>query len=123
MDATTRDFPYPTAGAYLADLYLCGAGCRPGGQYGDPDRGALARVGQARAVANQVTGDTPGILPTPVVGSVVSLIDANRPLISSLGGAKSLGGIPGATFTRPYVSQHVTVGKQGARRPNCRRAK
>ena len=113
MDATTRDFPYPTAGAYLADLCRA-AGCRPGGQYGDPDRDALARVGQARAVANQVTGDTPGILPTPVVGSVVSLIDANRPLISSLGGAKSLGGIPGATFTRPYVSQHVTVGKQGA---------
>jgi hypothetical protein len=69
-------------------------------------------MAQVRAVANQVTGDTPGILPTPIVGPVVNLIDANRPLISSLGGAKALGNIPGATFTRPKISRHVLVGPQ-----------
>lgn len=113
MDAATRDFPYATPGAYVADLCRA-AGCMPGGQYGEPDAQALARMAQARAVANQITTDVPGILPTPIVGSVVSLIDANRPFISSLGGAKPLGGIPGTTFTRPKVTQHVTVGKQAA---------
>ena len=70
----------------------------------------MARI--TRAVANQITTDTPGILPTPIVGQVVSLIDANRPLVTSLGGARGLGGIPGKTFSRPYITQHVAIGKQ-----------
>ena len=110
-DMATRDFPYATPGQYLADLCRA-SGCLPGGQHGDPDAQAATRIAQARAVAIQTTADTPGVLPTPVVGAVVSLIDANRPLISSLGGAKPLGSIPGSTFTRPFVSQHTTVGKQ-----------
>lgn len=113
MDGPTRDFPYATAGAYVADVCRA-AGCLPGGQYGEPDTEARNRMAQARAVANQITTDVPGILPTPIVGSVVSLIDAQRPFISSLGGAKPLGGIPGTTFSRPKVTQHVTVGKQAA---------
>ena len=111
MDGPLRDFPYRTPGAFLADL-MRASGCREGGQYGEPDTQAAQRIAQARAVANQITTDTPGILPTPIVGPVVSIIDASRPLISSLGGAKPLGNIPGSTFSRPYVSQHVTVGKQ-----------
>ena len=111
LDGTARDFPYRTPGAFLADM-MRAAGCREGGQYGEPDTQAGQRIAQARAVANQTTPDTPGILPTPIVGTVVSLIDASRPLISSLGGAKPLGNIPGSTFSRPYVSQHTTVGKQ-----------
>ena len=110
-DGPTRDFPYASAGAYVADICRA-AGCLPGGQFGEPDAQARARVAQARAVANQTTADVPGILPTPIVGSVVSLIDADRPLISSLGGAKPMGGIPGTTFSRPKISQHVTVGLQ-----------
>ena len=79
---------------------------------GQADEAAMARVYQARAIADQKTSDTPGILPTPIVGQVVDLIDANRPLISSLGGAMALGGIPGSTFTRPRIAQHTTVGVQ-----------
>ena len=111
IDGALRDFPYHSPGAFLADLCRA-SGCEPGGRMGDPDTQALARIAQARAVANQTTDDTPGILPTPIVGAVVSLIDANRPLISSLGGAKPLGNIPGKTFTRPKVTQHTTVGVQ-----------
>ena len=113
VDGPTRDFPYATAGAYVADICRA-AGCMPGGQYGEPDAHAAQRLGNARAVANQITTDVPGILPTPIVGSVVSLIDADRPLISSLGGAKPLGGIPGTTFSRPKITQHVIVGPQAA---------
>jgi HK97 family phage major capsid protein len=99
---------YRSAGAYLVDLLRArGIADRAGG----PDPAAVARI-QARAVADQKTTDTTGILPTPIVGQVVNLIDANRPLISSLGGAMALGGIPGSTFTRPKITQHSLVGVQ-----------
>jgi len=107
-DGGDRAPVYRSAGAFLVD-YLRAHGIM---ERGVVDPGAAARVQQARVVANQTTADTPGILPTPIVGGVVSLIDANRPLITSLGGARGLGGIPGTTFTRPKITQHTTVGVQ-----------
>ena len=101
---------YGSAGAFLVD-YLRAHGIM---ERGVVDAQAAARVAQTRVVANNITTDLTGILPTPIVGSVVNLIDANRPLISSLGGAMALGGIPGSTFTRPKITQHVTVGQQTA---------
>jgi hypothetical protein len=101
---------YRSAGAFVVD-YLRAVGIMQRGQ-SDPE--AAARVQQTRAMVNQTTTDTPGILPTPIVGSVVNLIDANRPLITSLGGAKAMAGIPGTTFTRPKITQHTTVGLQSA---------
>jgi len=98
---------YSSAGHFLTDL-LRARGMMPGQRQPDPD--ALART--AFVVADQKTGDTPGILPTPIVGQVVNLIDANRPLITSLGGGRAMGGIPGTTFTRPKITQHTTVGAQ-----------
>ena len=99
---------YRSAGEFLVD-YLRAQGIA---DRGSRDEAAAARVFQARAIADQKSSDTPGILPTPIVGQVVDLIDANRPLISSLGGAKALGGISGSTFTRPRIAQHTTVGVQ-----------
>ena len=108
--ATDRAPVYASAGEFLVD-YLRAHGIM---ERGVVDSQAAARIAQTRAVANQITSDTPGILPTPIVGPVVNLIDSNRPLISSLGGAKALGGIPGSTFTRPKITQHTTVGVQTA---------
>jgi len=99
---------YGSPGAFVVD-YLRAAGIMQRGQV-DPE--ALARVQQARVVADQKTSDITGILPTPIVGTVVNLIDANRPFISSLGGAKAMEGIPGTTFSRPKITQHTTVGVQ-----------
>ena len=42
----------------------------------------------------------------------MNLIDAQRPLIVSLGGAKPLGNIPGTSFSRPKITRHTAVGKQ-----------
>jgi HK97 family phage major capsid protein len=107
VDGHAERAAHGTPGQFLVD-YLRAYGIMDRGQ---PDPQAAARVAQTRAVIDQKTSDTTGILPTPIVGPVVDLIDANRPLISSLG-AKGLGGIPGATFTRPKITQHVTVGVQ-----------
>ncbi len=108
LDGPERSSLYRSAGHFVVD-YLRAHGMM---QRGMPDADAMARVIAARAVDNQTTADTPGILPTPIVGTVVNLIDANRPFISSLGGAKPMSGIPGTTFTRPKITQHVQVGAQ-----------
>jgi len=101
---------YRSAGAFMVDL-LRSEGIM---ERGIRDDQATARVMQARAVANNITTDIPGILPQPIVGTVVSLIDANRPLITSLGGTRALGNIPGTQFTRPKITQHTQAGKQTA---------
>ena len=111
IDASDRAPEYPSAGAFLVDLIRA----RGIMERGVVDANAAQRVAaayQARVVADQKTSDTTGILPTPIVGGVVNLIDANRPLITSLGGAMGLAGIPGATFSRPKITQHTTVGAQ-----------
>jgi HK97 family phage major capsid protein len=105
-----RANPYASAGAFVVDYLRAGGIIERGRQ--DPD--AAQRVAMVQQRADQTTTNTPGILPTPIVGQVVDLIDARRPLISSLGGAKAMGGIPGKTFTRPKITQHVTVGVQSA---------
>jgi HK97 family phage major capsid protein len=103
-----RGHGYRSPGAFLVD-YLRGNGLF---ERGVRDEAAAARLYQARA--DQTTGDTPGLLPQLIVGQVVSLIDQNRPLIQSLGGVRGLSGIPGTTFERPKITQHVTVGVQTA---------
>jgi hypothetical protein len=108
LDGADRAPVYPSPGAYLVDLIRAGGFMDRMG--GPPDSHAAARIEQVR-ITNQTTANTPGILPTPIVGPIVSLIDAMRPLLTSLG-VKPLGGIPGLTFSRPKVTQHVTVARQ-----------
>lgn len=63
--------------------------------------------------AQQTTADTPGILPEPIIGEIISDVDAARPFMTSVG-VKPLAGIPGKVFHRPIVTQHTTSGAQGA---------
>ena len=113
VDGLEPAIAYRSAGEFVVD-YLRARGVmeRPSGPI---DTSAQARVQAAyevRAVADQKTTDTPGLLPTLIVGQVVNLIDSNRPFISSIGGAKALAGIAGTTFNRPKITQHTTVGQQ-----------
>jgi hypothetical protein len=108
MDRTN---PYRSAGAFVVD-YLRAHGIMERGVRDDAARARMAQAYEARA--DQTTADTPGLLPSPIVGAVVNVIDANRPLITSLGGPRPLGNIPGTTFSRPHITQHASVGKQTA---------
>jgi hypothetical protein len=106
-----RGCVYRTPGEFLVD-YLRGHGYMdPGGRH--RDEAAMARLAAAYAQrADQTTADTPGLLPEPIVGGVVNIIDAQRPLITSLGGTRPMGNIPGTQFSRPAVTQHTLVGPQ-----------
>jgi hypothetical protein len=108
---------YNSPGEYLVDLI------RARGYPGvglDPDPAARARVesalgrtihGETRVVDKQLTDDTPGVLPKPVIGTVLGELDSARPFVASIG-ARSLVGVPGKTFSRPTITQHVDVGEQ-----------
>jgi HK97 family phage major capsid protein len=89
---------YRSAGEYLVDYLLRGE---------DPSRAARF---DSYFRANMTTADTPGILPSPIVGPVWTSINSRRPAIE----AATIRPLPagGKTFQRPYVSQHTLVDTQ-----------
>jgi hypothetical protein len=121
LSATANAPAYLSAGHAMLDILatIPHKNHELAGLFGPRHDSAAARLAAMRdadrieRAANQLTSDTPGILPVPVVGTVLSTIDASRPLISSLG-AKPMGGIPGTKFQRPRVTQHTLAGKQAA---------
>lgn len=71
-------------------------------------RDADATAAIERATAHQMTTDNVGLIPRPILGPVVSMLDATRPFISSVTNRP----LPTGKFDRPKVTQHVAIGKQ-----------
>lgn len=91
---------YRSAGEYMIDMWHSAQGGREAS-----DRLEV----YSRAADHQRTGDSLGVIPDPIVGPVIDFIDAARPLVSTLGVLP----LTSATFYRPVVTQHPTVGFQG----------
>lgn len=114
MSVEPRPVLYKSAGAFVVD-YIRARGY-PGAKIeSDPD--AAQRVAQAlmaRAAAPHVTTEeTPGLLPEPIIGEILTDLDSSRPFVVSIG-AKDMSSIPGKIFNRPKVTQHSLVGQQPA---------
>jgi HK97 family phage major capsid protein len=71
-------------------------------------RDAEATAAIERATAHQMTTDNPGLIPRPILGPVLNLLDGSRPVISSI----TRRPLPTGKFDRPTISQHVDVQKQ-----------
>lgn len=127
----TRDHQYKTRGQVVVDLISLRTGSydSPGSKRrisdetsaqardrlmgaGIPFQGAPDEY--LERIVNAITGDVPGIMPEPIVGSVDSDLDAARPFIASIGGGKDMSNIPGKVFTRPIITGHTQVGVQAA---------
>jgi len=93
----TREFP--NVGEYAVTLHRAMA-------LRDP----AAREKIERATAHQLLADNPGIVPRPVVGTLLNDIDSARPFINSIVRRP----LPAGTFDRPVITQHVAVDKQAA---------
>lgn len=121
-----REHKYRTAGEFLADTYRASPKAQRSGQQIDRgmaeasaarlrshgltvEHGALTRA----AEPHNTTAEVPGLLPVSILGPIMSDVDAARPFIASIG-PRDLGGIPGLSFERPVVTQHVEVDKQTA---------
>jgi hypothetical protein len=111
---------YRSIGEFLADGFKAASGS-PKVPSATRDA-ALSRLGShgvtvaggmltRAAEPHNTTEEVPGLLPESIIGPVISDVDAARPFISSVG-PKDLGGIPGLTFERPTITQHVEVAKQ-----------
>jgi HK97 family phage prohead protease len=103
--ATARkETPLPTAVEYLAAAIAGGSAWH--------DMSAALRA----AAPDVVTTDTPGILPTPIVGPVYNNFVGRRPVVDAVGVRAMPGG--GKIFIRPEVTTHVSVGASLAEMTN-----
>jgi len=105
---------FPSPGHYVRDLiYAHCNGDVP--RRTDVDRrDAAARIARSqeitRALANQTTADNAGILPVPIVGDVINVLDASRPVFASFTSRPMPAS--GKTFQRPRITQHTQVAAQ-----------
>ena len=103
-----REFPMPSAGEYLAAFHAGGQ------QWANVNAAYKQNVDKKRTAieaAQNLTTDTPGLLPTPVLGPVFQDINYLRPFISAVG-ARAMPNGAGKSFIRPTISQHTTTGVQ-----------
>jgi HK97 family phage major capsid protein len=92
---------YRSTGHYLTDYIAASTGSRD----------AMERLEvYTRAAAHQKTSDNLGVVPDPIIGSVINFIDASRPAVAFLGPRD----LPSATWYRPKVTQRTLVGAQGS---------
>jgi len=96
-----RALRLPSPGEYLSAL-------KRGGSDFAQLNANIQRI--AAATGDVVVSDAGGVVPVPILGPVIQDIDARRPIVSALGTR----GMPdaGATFIRPYVKVHSSVGEQ-----------
>jgi HK97 family phage prohead protease len=102
--AVKRDAKLPTAVEYLSAAIAGGT--------------AWERMHEAlRAAApDVVTTDTPGVLPTPILGPVYNNFIGRRPVVDAVGAKSMPGG--GKVFIRPEVTTHTTIGASLAEMSN-----
>ncbi len=94
--APKKEFVMPTAGEYISKL------CQGGAVAAE----FLANL--KAAAPDVVTTDTPGLLPTPILGPVYNNLIGRRPVIDAIGARAMPGG--GKVFSRPKVTTHTTIG-------------
>jgi len=95
-----RETPLPTAVEYLAAAIAGGSAWR--------DMSAALKA----AAPDVVTTDTPGILPTPIIGPVYNNFRGLRPVVDAIGAKAMPAG--GKVFIRPEVTTHTSMAAQGA---------
>jgi HK97 family phage prohead protease len=108
-----RVFDLPTPGEYLAAMHIGGETFRnvaaAAGDYMKSKQTAL----QA-AAGDIVTTDTPGLIPTPVLGPVFQDLNFIRPVVNAIGVRAMPNGGASKTFIRPTITTHTSVAAQSS---------
>ena len=98
--APIKHVPLPTAAEYIA------AAVAGGDAWHQMSRALRA------AAPDVITTDTPGILPTPIVGPAYNNFVGRRPVVDAIGTKAMPGG--GKVFIRPEVTTHTSMAVQSA---------
>ena len=108
--APKREFALPTPGEYMAAFHIGGDTFR---RVNDAYKVAAAKKATAiqAALAQDLTTDTPGLLPIPVLGPVFQNYNFIRPVVSAIG-TRAMPNGNGKSFIRPIITQHTAAGVQ-----------
>ena len=107
---TEREFPMPTAAEYLAAFHAGGQ------QWANVNAAYKQNVAKKQtaiqaALAQDLTTDTPGLLPTPVLGPVFVGKNYVAPFLTEVG-TRAMPNGNGKSFIRPTFSQYTASGTQ-----------
>lgn len=104
-----REFKMPSAGEYLAAMHIGGDTFRKvNAAFHEAARKNQSAI---EAVSQDLTTDTPGLLPVPVLGPVFQNYNFIRPVVSAFG-TRAMPQGSGISFTRPVITQHTAAGVQ-----------
>lgn len=105
-----REFRMPSAAEYLAAFHRGGdTFAKINAAFKDAARREQSAI---EAVSQDLTSDTPGLLPVPVLGPVFQNYNFVRPVVSAFG-TRAMPQGSGISFTRPSITQHTAAGEQG----------
>ena len=105
-----REFKMPTAAEYLVAM---NAG---GDTFANVNAAYKAAVRKQQsalqaAAGDNLTTDTPGLLPVPVLGPLFQDLNFVRPVVSAFG-ARAMPNTPSKTFVRPTITTHTSAATQ-----------
>lgn len=104
-----KEFRMPSASEYLAAMHIGGdTFAKVNAAFRDAARRDQSAI---EAVSQDLTSDTPGLLPVPVLGPVFQNYNFIRPVVSAFG-TRAMPQGSGISFTRPSITQHTAAGVQ-----------
>jgi hypothetical protein len=104
-----REFRMPSAAEYLAAMHVGGdTFVKVNAAFRDAARRNQTAI---EAVSQDLTSDTPGLLPVPVLGPVFQNYNFLRPTVSAFG-TRAMPNGSGISFTRPSITTPTAAGKQ-----------
>jgi HK97 family phage prohead protease len=108
-----RVFDLPTPGEYLAAMHIGGETFRNVAAAASDYMMSKQTALQA-AAGDIVTTDTPGLIPTPVLGPVFQDLNFIRPVVNAIGARAMPNGGASKTFIRPTITTHTSVAAQSS---------
>ena len=105
-----REFRMPSAGEYLAAMHIGGdTFAKVNAAFHDASRRNQSAI---EAVSQDLTTDTPGLLPVPVLGPLFQNVNLQyRPTVNAFG-TRAMPQGSGISFTRPSITTPTASGKQ-----------
>ena len=106
-----REFRMPSAAEYLAAFHTGGDTWAKVNAAAQEYQRSQRSVFEA-AAGDELTTDTPGLLPVPVLGPLVQDVNFVRPVIQAVGARAYPDGGAQKTFVRPTITTHTSVAAQ-----------
>lgn len=108
-----REFKMPSAAEYLTAMHIGGdTFAKVNAAY--REAAVAKRTTIEAAAGDQLTTDTPGLLPVPVLGPLVQDLNFVRPVVQAVGARAYPDGGASKTFIRPTITTHTATGTQAA---------